>query len=93
VHIFTTRDIGNELTLLEVTFKDTKIDIPKNLTQDEKKDFHDQTSATRKEDTTVERMEFETSVVKVPIPHQKLQMLKKFNFKIHSVFKSYFKEC
>jgi hypothetical protein len=47
------------------------------------KKIHDQTSATRKEDTTVERMEFETSVVKVPIPHQKLQMLKKFDFKTH----------
>ena len=83
MHIFTTRDIGNELTLLEVTFKKTKIDIPKNLTQDEKKDIHGQTSATRKEDTTEEDMEFETSVVKVPMPHQELQMLKKFNFKTH----------
>ena len=83
IDIFTTRDIGNELTLLEVTFKGTKIDIQRNLTQDEKKKIHDQASATRKEDTTVERMEFETSVVKVPIPHQKLQMLKKFDFKTH----------
>ena len=83
IDIFTTRDIGNELTLLEVTFKGTKIDIQRNLTQDEKKKIHDQTSTTRKEDTTVERTEVETSVVKVPIPHQKLQMLKKFDFKTH----------
>ena len=79
MHIFTTRDIGNELTLLEVAFKDTKIDIPKNLTQDEKKDIHGQTSATRKVDITEEEMEFETSVVKVPM----LQILKKFDFKTH----------
>jgi hypothetical protein len=76
-------DIGNELTCLEVTFKGTRIDIQKNLTQDEKKDIHDQTSTTRKENTTEEDMEVETSVVKVSIPHQKLQMLKKFNFKTH----------
>jgi hypothetical protein len=37
IDIFTTRDIGNELTLLEVTFKGNKIDIQRNLTQDEKK--------------------------------------------------------
>jgi hypothetical protein len=79
-HIFTTRDIGNELTLLEVAFK---TDIPKNLTQDEKKDIHDQTSATRKENSTEEDMEVETSVVKVPMSYQELQMLKKFDFKIH----------
>jgi hypothetical protein len=64
MHIYTTRDIVIELTLLEVTFKGTRIDIQKNLTQDEKKDIHDQTSATRKEDTTGEDMEVETSVVK-----------------------------
>jgi hypothetical protein len=40
IYIFTTRDIGNELALLEVTFKGTKIDVQKNLTQDEKKDIH-----------------------------------------------------
>ena len=73
MHIFTTRDIGNELTLLEVTFKGTKINVQKNLTQYEKKDIHGQTSATRKEDTTEE----------VSIPHQILQMLKKFDFKTH----------
>jgi hypothetical protein len=83
MHIYTTRDIVIELTLLEVTFKGTRIDIQKNLTQDEKKDIHDQTSATRKEDTTGEDMEVETSVVKVPMPHQELQMLKKFDFKTH----------
>ena len=83
IDIFTTRDIVIKLTLLEVTFKGTRIDIPKNLTQDEKKDIHDQTSTTRKEDTTVERMEVETSVVKVSMSHKKLQMLKKFDFKTH----------
>ena len=50
IYIFTTRDIGNELALLEVTFKGTKIDVQKNLTQDEKKDIHRQTSTTRKEE-------------------------------------------
>jgi hypothetical protein len=44
IDIFTTRDIGNELALLEVTFKGTKADIQKNLTQDEKKEIHDQKS-------------------------------------------------
>jgi hypothetical protein len=34
IDIFTTRGIGNELALLEVTFKGTKADIQKNLTQD-----------------------------------------------------------
>jgi hypothetical protein len=81
IYIFTTRDIGNELALLEVTFKGTKIDVQKNLTQDEKKDIYDQTSTTSKEDTTENRTEVETSVVKVPMSHQELQMLKKFNFK------------
>jgi hypothetical protein len=37
IDIFTTRDIGNELALLEVTFKGNTIDIQKNLTQYEKK--------------------------------------------------------
>ena len=83
INICTTRDISNELTLLEVVFKSTKIDIQKNLTQYEKKKIHDQTSATRKEDTTEERTEVETSVVKVRMPYQELQMLKKFNFKTH----------
>jgi hypothetical protein len=73
IYIFTTRDIGNELALLEVTFKGTKIDVQKNLTQDEKKDIHDQTSATRKEDTTEKRTEVGMSVVKVPMPHQELK--------------------
>ena len=80
IHIFTTRNIGEELARLEVTFKDTKIDIQKKLTQDEKKKIHNQTSATRKEDTTEKRTEVETSVLKVPKPHQE-QMLKKFDFK------------
>jgi hypothetical protein len=38
-------------------------------------------STTSKEDTTENRTEVETSVVKVPMSHQELQMLKKFNFK------------
>jgi hypothetical protein len=42
------------------------------LTQYEKKNIYDQTSATRKEDTTEKRMEVERSVVKVPMPHQEL---------------------
>ena len=67
IHIFTTRDIGNELALLEVTFNGTNTDIQKNLTQDEKKEIHDQ------------RTEVGTSVVQVPMP----QMLQKFNFNIH----------
>jgi hypothetical protein len=83
IYIFTTRDIGNELALLEVTFKGTKIDVQKNLTQDEKKDIHGQTSTTSKEDTTEKRTEVGMSVVKIPMPHQELQMLKKFNFKTH----------
>jgi hypothetical protein len=36
IYIFTTRGISNELALLEVTFKGTKIDVQKNLTQDKK---------------------------------------------------------
>jgi hypothetical protein len=44
IDIFTTRDIGSVLALLEVTFKGTKADIQKNLTQDEKKEIHDQKS-------------------------------------------------
>jgi hypothetical protein len=44
IDIFTTRGIGNELALLEVTFKGTKADIQKNLTQDKKKEIHDQKS-------------------------------------------------
>ena len=48
IYIFTTRDIGNELALLEVTFKGTKIDVQKNLTQDEKKDIYDQPYAGQK---------------------------------------------
>jgi hypothetical protein len=83
IDIYTTRDIVIELTLLEATFKGTRIDIQKNLTQDEKKDIHDQTSVTRKEGTTEEDIEVETSVVKVSITHQELQMLKKFDFKTH----------
>ena len=42
-----------------------------------------QTPATRMEDTREKRMEVETSVLKVPMPHQELQMLKKFDFKTH----------
>ena len=53
------------------------------LTQDEKKNIYDQTSATSKEDTTENRTEVETSVLKVPMSHQELQMLKKFDFKTH----------
>jgi hypothetical protein len=83
INIFTTRGISNDLTLLEVNFESVKTDIQNNLTQDERKTIYDQTSATRKENTTEEDMEVETSVVKVPMPHQELQMLKKFDFKKH----------
>jgi hypothetical protein len=83
INIFTTRGISNDLTLLEVNFESVKTDIQNNLTQDEKKDIHGETSTTSKEDTTENRMEVETSVVKVPMSHQELQMLKKFDFKTH----------
>ena len=71
------------VSTVEVPFIGNEIDIQKNLTQDEKKNIYDQTSATRKEDTTEKRTEVETSVLKVPMPHQVLQMLKKFDFKTH----------
>jgi hypothetical protein len=44
IDIFTTRGISNELALLEVNFEGTKIDIQKNLTQNEKKEIHNQKS-------------------------------------------------